>query len=1254
MPETLQFFPLDVLYKITDGKAVVHLYSKTPDGRQVCVTDSNFEPYFYVIPKDGSAINEKLERIRLEKDSDIFFVVRTETMLKRLLGKEAFAIKVYVNIPGAVPFIKDVVKEWESVHSVHEFDIPFVRRYLIDRNITPLVLHYATGEFVSQKSKVPVFKASSIEQAGAETLNAPNVLAFDIETYSSPDFEIDPEKNQILMVSFYGSRFKKVIVWKRFSTSMDYVEFVGSEAELIGRFKEIIEEQKPDILAGYFSDGFDLPYIKTRASKNNVKLDISLDYSELRVKSGKDTSVYLNGITHFDVFKFIRKVMGSSIDIYAYDLESVASEMLNEKKMHVELSGLSGAWDNNDGLEKFCVYNLHDSYLAYNLTVKMLPTVIELVKIVGIPIYDANRMGFSQLVEWYILKQAPKFNEIAPNKPSYSEIQKRRMSTYEGAFVFEPKPGLYKDIVVFDFRSLYPTIFSSHNIGPDTINCICCKDTSKPVPGDEGRKYWFCEKKKGFIPSLIGDLITRRAKIKEIIKSEHDERSAFLDARQNSLKLLANSFYGYLGFFGARWYSLESARSITAWGRFYIHNVIEKVQEEKFQVLYSDSMPYDRYVFIRFQEGDIRLIKIGQLYDKYKDAHGICTFALDKDKKIELKQISKVIRHNYNKKLLKIVTKYGSTIVTPQHSVYSFDEKANGIHLVDAGKLRKGDKLVSLTSFEVEPVYQHGYIFDLVDMDFGNYAKELLLYSDNLMFPAKMEKCPYCLKYASLASHVHLKHRERRAAFDKKSLFGWVGGVYTKTRRIPRYWKLDYDLAWLLGFYCAEGSVSDVIIKTNRKCLLSLGGQDKGVIERVKSILDAKTGAPTSIIENIDKRTGKKMFYYRVQCLPIVALFQYAFGAGKGSEFKNVPWFIFTAEDALKRPFLKGYLDGDGNKARDKRYKTHFIRFSTKSKELAIGLHFLLKSLKHGFNHFGKEIKHIAWKYRKDKPKIQDLRLQSAKISRHNFCAAEILTIEELPNEEFVYDLEVEGCHNFVDAEGMILVHNTDSIFITLDGKPKESAGMFAKSINSELPGMMELGYQGFYPSGIFVSAKMGSFGAKKKYALLSEDGTLRIKGFETVRRNWSLIAKDVQENVLGIILKEGDTGKALQYVKETINELRSKKVPLEKVIIHTQLQKDILDYAAKGPHVAVAQRLKNKGKTIGPGSVIKYVVTQGNDIIRNRSKLPEEVKEGEYDATYYIENQLVPSVERIFNVLGYTKEDLLETKEQTKLGGFF
>ena len=123
----------------------------------------------------------------------------------------------------------------------------------------------------------------------------------------------------------------------------------------------------------------------------------------------------------------------------------------------------------------------------------------------------------------------------------------------------------------------------------------------------------------------------------------------------------------------------------------------------------------------------------------------------------------------------------------------------------------------------------------------------------------------------------------------------------------------------------------------------------------------------------------------------------------------------------------------------------------------------------------------------------------------------------------------------------------------------------------------------------------------------------MKIKGFESVRRNWSQIAKEAQEKVLEMVLKEHDNEKALVYVKKIVDELRNKRIPTKKVIMHTQLQKEISEYDARGPHVAVAQRLRNQGVNVGPGSMIRFVVTQGSDIIRNRSKSPEEVAEEDY-----------------------------------------
>jgi len=815
MGDKIRFYPLDVMYKIIDNKPVIHLFGRTSDGKQICVLYENFEPYFYAILKKDTNIEDQLKNLKIKRNDKTYTITKVEPVKKKFLGKDVDALKVFTDLPGNVPIIREELKKLEGVESVNESDILFVRRFLIDKKVTPLSLYEAEGTFTEQKLKVSAFKAEEIKPVDSDKIPSFRILSVDIETYTPEYKEIEPEKNPILMIAFYAKDFQKVFVAKTLPKKLEYMEFVNSEQELIEKFKAVVEQYKPDILTGYFSDGFDLPYIKARADKYKIKLDLGLDFSELKIEKRNVTTAQITGITHLDIFKFIRRVMYGNLKTDTYNLDSVAQELLGEKKQDVNLDELSPAWDNNSDITKFCEYNLVDAKLTYKLADKLMLNIMELVKITGMPIYDVNRSGFSQLVESYLLKEAPNFNEIAPNKPHDDELIKRKFRRYKGAFVFDPQPGLYKDIVVFDYLSLYPTIIGSHNIGPGTLNCDCCKDEPKLAPTEED-KIWFCQKSKGFISHLIEHIITRRTRIKEIIKTS--DKNPILEARQYSLKLLANSFYGYLGFFAARWYSFESAQATTAYGRYYIKDVAEKAKKAGFKGLYGD----------------------------------------------------------------------------------------------------------------------------------------------------------------------------------------------------------------------------------------------------------------------------------------------------------------------------------------------------------------------------------------------------------------------------------------------------TDSLFITLQKKSKQDALIFTEKINQELPGLMELEFEGFYPSGIFVSAKAGAFGAKKKYALIDETGTLKIKGFESVRRNWSQIAKEVQEKVLEMVLKEHDNEKALAFVKKIIDDLRNRRIPIEKVIMHTQLQKEISEYDAKGPHVAVAQRLRNKGINVGPGSLISFVVTQGSDIIRNRSKLPDEVKENNYDSDYYIHNQVVPAVERIFNVLGYTKEELLESKEQKKLEGFF
>ena len=830
----IKFYPYDFGYQIKTEKVYVYLYSKLEDKTKICVMEE-FQPYFYVkiAGINLTKLEEKLKttEIKLKSDSnDLAKVVNWEEVEKSLLGKKEKFWKIYVNYPQAVYLISKILEKEEL--DCYETDLPFIHRYLRDQNLTPMALMKAEGEFTEElntQMRVPTFLAQSVTQESKKAdIQNLKILALDIETYTKNKV-INPDTDPILMIAIYGTdesgkEYKKVLTWQRFKNKLDYLEHFDTEEEILKRFKQIILDYQPDIITGYFSDGFDFPYIKRRADKFKLKLDLGLDSSELNTgksdlkKSFRLGKSKIEGILHLDVYQFIKRIFGKNLKIENYSLNTIANELLDQKKRDVNLDNLPEIWDNQpEQLVDFCEYNLHDAHLALKLCQKLMYDMVEFSKIVGLPLFDVTRMSFSRLVESYILKRAVEFNVIAPNKPKNVDIAQRSGETFKGGFVYEPLPGLYQNIVVFDFRALYPTIISAHNIGPEALFCQCCrKKKGNKVPQEEN--LWFCSKEKKFMPEVLERIILRRTDLKRLIKEteEKGKGTKFLESRSYALKILANSFYGYMGFFGARWYCLECVTAVTAYARNYIKTTIEKAQEKGFKVVYAD----------------------------------------------------------------------------------------------------------------------------------------------------------------------------------------------------------------------------------------------------------------------------------------------------------------------------------------------------------------------------------------------------------------------------------------------------TDSCFLLLGNKNIDQAMEFMNEINFDLPGHMELEFEGHFSRGIFVAQKGTEKGAKKKYALLDKKGKIRITGFETVRRNWSPISKEIQEHVLKLVL-EDKTNAALDHVKGMIKKLKDGQIPLEKLIIKTQITKDLSSYSSIGPHVAVAMRMLEKGIPVVPGMVIEYIIAKGQGLIREKAKSVEEIKDGEYDIDYYLNNQILPAVSSIFAVLGY-KDLFTKDNVQSGLGKFF
>jgi DNA polymerase I len=1182
----------------SDG-SLLKLFVKDLDNNKTrTVIDDSFQPYFFFMDK-----KEKADLIQGAKQ----------------IKQERGGLKVIVDKPGDVPQLRQKAAQLGEVREAH---IPYHQRYLIDKGIKPMKAY----EWTVRDNKLESIKEAPREWQVVRT-------AFDIETYN-PKGMPRSSKDPIVMTSFQHSTGRKgIVTWRR--VDKEFATVLKNEDALLE--KSLEELDACDVLYTYNGDNFDLPYLKKRCDKKKKACGVTLS------RGGQGTKASLQGKIHVDAYSgvtFLSTI--GALRLPRYTLEDVYKEFTGKEKLDIDTKMLWKIWDEGS-IDELSEYSLQDAEATYVIGEQLLPLYVKLSKLLGQTVFDVSRMSASHMVELLLLKRAFQRGEIAPNKPSDDEFRERIRKPIKGGFVKQPESGLHDDLVVLDFRSLYPSIIISHNVSPETLDDNLPRDEAHVSPNG----YHFHKEKQGIIPAMLEELINKRVEVKKKLKQASKEDAQRLNAEQRALKIVANATYGYLLFARARWYCRECGEAVTAWGRHYVQDLIDKAGNAGFDVLYGDSLDYDRRIFVKNNNG-INLVRIGEFVEECENPGEYETLSFNQEKnRLEFNKVKKAIKHKYDNKkkgnLLEITTRRGKTVVTPQHSVYSIKDK--DVRLCDASKLKKGDCLVSMISPPTMEKHKEGQVIDAVSLLKEN--KDLRAYADLKRFPSKKKKevCPFCHKKYVLYSHVSTMHQDRKVPLEKATAKQkYIGSKTAGGGRIPRYWKLSKDLMWVLGYYCADGSAS-----SEPKKMISFGSKDKKKIEKVKKFFDSILDKKMRIVKSVDKRTGHAMHYYRVQRGALVELIVNGFKAGKKAVGKQVPPMVFNSEEKLKKAFLEGYTDGDGSivSKTDKRYKTPFKKYSSKSKDLAIGVHYLLKTVDQGKTARKKSVNQVYWGYRKDKPLINNLRTIST--DGKTYDAAEIVGIKKVsPSKPFVYDLEVEKNHNFLDAEGLLLVHNTDSVFLKRKGKTKEEVEKFLDDYNKKLPESMRLELEGFYPRGIFVTRREGG-AAKKRYALIREDGQVEIKGLEFVRRDWSGLAKTTQEKVIKAVL-ENRVEDAKQIVSDTVEDLRKNRVDLDDLVIYTQLKRRIKDYASKGPHVRAAERLEEAGEKTFPGMTIGYVVTRGAGNIGDRSYPVSLVGKREPDPEYYIGHQVLPAVMKILAELDIKEGDLKFKGTQSSL----
>lgn len=574
-------FLLDIDYETVNGKAVLKLFFKGDEGFFVA-SDDSFTPYFYVLyshEDDAEVRKLKSRLLELEK------VTGVGMEEKSYFGRRKKVIRVNVSHPQDVSKLREVVKGLPGVEGIFEHDILFVRRYLIDRDLWPLTWVEVEGEWVDGEIKIKGFKPVKGEPPRMK------VLAFDTEVYNpggAPRPKIDP----IIMVSLASNTgLRKVLTWKKLERKPEYVEVLRNEKETLKRFCEIVKEGDYDILLGYNSDNFDFPYLRDRLKHLGLELPLGRADAQVEMKGRRGLKeARVRGRPHLDLYHIVRR----SVKLSSYVLENVVSELLGDEKDKIPGGDLWQYWDaEGEKLEKLVRYSMEDAEATLRLGEKFLPLQYELTRIVQQPLFDVSRMTAGQLVEWLLMKEASRNGELVPNRPAGAEYTRRMMETYLGGYVKEPKRGIVENVAVFDFRSLYPSVIVTHNIDPSTLLLNGGEAEKEGEEGEvvPGLGYRFTKEKRGFIPQILQGLIQRRAEIKKRMKETTDEdEKGLLDAEQRALKLLANSFYGYMGYPRARWYKRECAESVAAYARMYIQKVM-RIAEDEFglEVVYGDT-----------------------------------------------------------------------------------------------------------------------------------------------------------------------------------------------------------------------------------------------------------------------------------------------------------------------------------------------------------------------------------------------------------------------------------------------------------------------------------------------------------------------------------------------------------------------------------------------------------------------------------------------------------------------------------------
>lgn len=567
-----------------EGYPLIQLFGIAPSGEPVSCKVAGFRPYFYARVDEFRIEEVALAITGMSPDLNAKVVEKFRPVGYQ--SRPSKMIKIEAKDPKSVRIFRESVLSHPGVKEVYETDILFKNRFLIDRNLGGM--RWVKVEDLCEKP-VPYEALSPItissEGSNKSHANAPlKYLAFDIECLPLNGEMPNPQTSPVIMISLafwpeHNGVRDLVLVGKDMDCSRPDVLPCKSEKALLELFMSTVKDYDPDVIMGYNSNEFDFPYLNERAKILGVSARVGRDKSPWIVrKIVNQTRVEITGRIVVDLLPLIR----SSFSLKRYTLRNASQELLGIEKHDVEPKEMESLWKSEgEEFARFVSYSRRDAFLALHLLLdlNLLDKYIALAQTSGSLIQDVVNGGQTGMVENLLFRKFQGQNRVIPPKPDadLSQARHARSAELKGGAVLDPKKGLSEDVVILDYRSLYPSIMMAHNLCYSTVVSED-RPAQNVITSPSGGEFVDSETSPGIVPGVLRSLLDQRTQIKSLMKTATDDERQLLDAQQYALKILLNSFYGYSGYARARLYSLPLANAVTSFGRTNIQNTKNMVE----------------------------------------------------------------------------------------------------------------------------------------------------------------------------------------------------------------------------------------------------------------------------------------------------------------------------------------------------------------------------------------------------------------------------------------------------------------------------------------------------------------------------------------------------------------------------------------------------------------------------------------------------------------------------------------------------